>query len=137
VTKYFLDSAANAIQALVRDGYRCVVTGLYDSIADSEDSEEKLNITKTEIKAAGGKVFTECAHLVPDSTYFNVAHSSDKVWPFSSFLDIIFYLYVEGLFCLCVGSLAAVRVRCREHQWRESSFVVQCDDDAERRPRHV
>jgi hypothetical protein len=87
MTKFFLDSSANAIQALIRDGYRCVVSGIYDSIADSEDSEEKLNITKAEIKAAGGKVFTECAHIVPDSTYFNVTDSSDKVWPFSSFLD--------------------------------------------------
>ncbi|KAN0140517.1 hypothetical protein V8E53_001726 [Lactarius tabidus] len=65
-------------QALIRDGYRCVVSGIYDSIADSEDSEEKLSITKAEIKAAGGKVFTECALTVPDSTYFNVTGSSDK-----------------------------------------------------------
>jgi hypothetical protein len=137
VTKFFHGSSANAIQALIRDGYRCVVSGIYDSIADSEDSEEKLSITKAEIKAAGGKVFTECAHIVPDSMYFNVIGLSDKVWPFSSFLDLIFYLCVEGFFCLCVGSLEVVRVRCRDHQWREGAFVVQCDDDAERCSPHV
>jgi hypothetical protein len=45
------------------------------------------------------------------------------------FLDLIFYLCVEGLFCLCVSSLEAVRVRCRERQWREGAFIVQCDDN--------
>jgi hypothetical protein len=135
---FFHGSSANAIQALIRDGYRCVVSGIYDSIADSEDSEEKLSITKAEIMAAGGKVFTECAHIVPDcTTYFNVTGSSDKVWPFSSFLDLIFYLCVEGLFCLCVGRLEAVRVRCRKHQWREGAFIVQCDDDGAKCSRHV
>jgi hypothetical protein len=46
VTKFFHGSSAKAIQALIRDGYRCVVSGIYDSIADSEDSEENLSITK-------------------------------------------------------------------------------------------
>ncbi|KAF8263835.1 hypothetical protein EI94DRAFT_1739875 [Lactarius quietus] len=62
-------------QALLRDGYRCVVTGIYDS---NVDLVQDLNVTEEEKRAAGGEVFTECAHIVPDSTYFNVADPSDK-----------------------------------------------------------
>jgi len=62
-------------QALLRDGYRCVVTGTYDS---NVDLVQDLNVTEEEKRAAGGEVFTECAHIVPDSTYFNVANPSDK-----------------------------------------------------------
>lgn len=59
----------------------------------------------------------EYAHIVPDSTYFNmIANSLDKVWPFAGVLDLIPHL---GLFCLYVCSLEAVRVQFRQLECRE------------------
>ncbi|KAK2461245.1 hypothetical protein APHAL10511_006772 [Amanita phalloides] len=55
-------------QALVRDGCRCVVTGKYDVIAEKESLVD-VNV----ILAAGGSVHTELAHILPESTYFNVS----------------------------------------------------------------
>ena len=81
--------SVNLIQALVRDGFRCVVTRIYDI---RFESVPYITVTNEEVLAVGGTVRTDCAHIVPDSTYFNVAtNSPDKVRPFSSFLDLIPY----------------------------------------------
>ncbi|KIJ15329.1 hypothetical protein PAXINDRAFT_114990 [Paxillus involutus ATCC 200175] len=38
-----------------------------------------MTVTDEEVLAAGGEMHSECAHIVPDSTYFNVtANSPDK-----------------------------------------------------------
>jgi hypothetical protein len=63
------------IKALVRDDYKCVVTGAYDI--------RGRNIPRIlkELRKGGG-TSTQCAHIVPDSTYFNVStpgDPSDKV----------------------------------------------------------
>ncbi|KIK64646.1 hypothetical protein GYMLUDRAFT_39659 [Collybiopsis luxurians FD-317 M1] len=54
------------IQALVRDHYRCVVTGRYDAeaaeIPDLLDHDDLLR---------AGVSYTHCAYIVPDSNYFN------------------------------------------------------------------
>ncbi|KAG7085671.1 hypothetical protein E1B28_003216 [Marasmius oreades] len=57
-------------QALIRDGYRCVVTGKYHAEipASFEVDEEDKNLVDS--------VFTQCAHVVPEATYFDI---SDKV----------------------------------------------------------
>jgi hypothetical protein len=68
----FFCSSAKAIQALIRDGYRCIATGLYD---DSPN----LGITDDEIIADGGACTTKCTHIVPDSMYLNVINRSDQV----------------------------------------------------------
>lgn len=57
-------SSANAIQALIRDGYRCITTGLYDHSPNS-------GITDGEMIATGGACITRCIHIVPDSVYLN------------------------------------------------------------------
>jgi hypothetical protein len=68
-----------------------------------------MNITYEERRAAGGVVYTECTHIVPDSTFFTVTGNSlNNVWPFSCFLDLIPYLCVDRLFCLCDSSLETV-----------------------------
>jgi hypothetical protein len=100
---------AKVIQALIRDDFRCVVTGIYFTRVDSV---QYLNITEEEKRAAGGEVFTKCAHIVPDSTYFNVTVPSRKVCLFFGFLDLVTYPCTERLFCLSIGSLEAVRIRC-------------------------
>lgn len=50
------------IKALERDGFRCVVTGEYDH----------KNADREIVIAAGGGVPTHCAHIIPDSTFFDV-----------------------------------------------------------------
>jgi hypothetical protein len=77
VTNFFFVSSAKGTQALHRDGYCCVITGLYDS---SPESVRNLNITAEQIIAAGGAWATHCAHIVPDSIYLNVINSFDEVW---------------------------------------------------------
>ncbi|EPQ57615.1 hypothetical protein GLOTRDRAFT_120712 [Gloeophyllum trabeum ATCC 11539] len=52
-------------QALLRDGYRCAVTGAYDTLA-----QDMLNDELADPQV--WLVDTECAHIVPESTYFNV-----------------------------------------------------------------
>jgi len=56
-------------QALIRDGYRCLATRVYDGRGmldpDIIFDEEAI-----------GYVFTECAHIVPDSAYFQVSANS-------------------------------------------------------------
>ncbi|KAH7889119.1 hypothetical protein F5I97DRAFT_475539 [Phlebopus sp. FC_14] len=55
-------------QALVRDGFRCVVTGLYDRAAVAAQV-----LGTEEIDSTGMiPISTECAHIVPSSTYSNV-----------------------------------------------------------------
>ncbi|KAF8427200.1 hypothetical protein L210DRAFT_3565195 [Boletus edulis BED1] len=49
-------------QALIRDGYKCVVTGIYDAMAEVDNTT-----------AMDGTVHTELAHILPESTCFNVS----------------------------------------------------------------
>ncbi|KZT08980.1 uncharacterized protein LAESUDRAFT_647704, partial [Laetiporus sulphureus 93-53] len=56
--------------ALIRDGFKCVVTGIYDTEAvgiRGIDQEDILRVTT---------VNTECAHIVPESTFFDVSRPS-------------------------------------------------------------
>jgi len=50
-------------QALIRDNWRCVVTGIHDSNAP-DDITAQLD-------------FTECAHIIPESTFFGVNPNLD------------------------------------------------------------
>lgn len=54
------------VQGLYRDGYRCVVTGTYDYSAGSFVNVKHI------IESMSDPVNTECTHIVPESTYFNV-----------------------------------------------------------------
>jgi hypothetical protein len=58
------------VKALVRDDYKCVVTGAHDFRA-----RDIPRIAK-ELRKEGG-TWTQCAHIVPDSTYFNVSTPGD------------------------------------------------------------
>ncbi|KAF8266448.1 hypothetical protein EI94DRAFT_1830627 [Lactarius quietus] len=61
-------------RALRRDGYRCLVTGKYDLRVDLAPD---VIIDDEQARVYGG-AYTECAHIVPEPTYFNVTKSSDK-----------------------------------------------------------
>ncbi|KII93012.1 hypothetical protein PLICRDRAFT_170811 [Plicaturopsis crispa FD-325 SS-3] len=58
-----------SVSALERDSYRCLVTGRYDALA------AKRGVPLSEIQKFGSAVHTECAHIVPASTYFNLGAS--------------------------------------------------------------
>ncbi|KAF9490002.1 hypothetical protein BDN71DRAFT_1455270 [Pleurotus eryngii] len=62
--------------ALIRDGYRCLITRRYDRAA-----ENKLDITPEELVAYGGLIATQCAHIIPASTYFDVNITSRNSTP--------------------------------------------------------
>ena len=67
-------SSAKVVQALLRDGYQCLVTGFY-AVQVSSDPDIDLDE-----EAIGHQVYTVCAHIVPDSSYFKVsANTSIKV----------------------------------------------------------
>ncbi|KAH9955466.1 hypothetical protein BC827DRAFT_1347593 [Russula dissimulans] len=59
------------IRALMRDNWRCVVTGILDMNAP-DDITAELDLTQE-----SGQ-FTECAHILPESTFFGVKPKSDN-----------------------------------------------------------
>jgi hypothetical protein len=94
------------IQALIRDGYKCVVTRKYDI-----RGRKFIRVDKEEIKRVGC-VFTDCVHIVPAAAYFEVSSSSGSEKVNSSHLSAVaaeFILASERLFRLCV--------RCFEVFW--------------------
>ncbi|KAK0217286.1 hypothetical protein IW262DRAFT_1449609 [Armillaria fumosa] len=58
--------------ALIRDGFRCVVTGSYHYDTLSEVSASADEIKKARV------LFTECAHIVPEFPYFDVSDQSSS-----------------------------------------------------------
>ena len=67
-------------QALVRDGFQCVVTKVYDTHAVVANKELQEIVKTTGALAR----HTYCAHIFPESTNANITSSSDKVRPFPS-----------------------------------------------------
>ncbi len=55
------------IQALIRDGYRCAVTGKYDDAVFGTRT-----VTLQQVLAAGGTILTRCAHILPEFTFFSI-----------------------------------------------------------------
>ncbi|KAK0442704.1 uncharacterized protein EV420DRAFT_1074311 [Desarmillaria tabescens] len=70
-------------RALVRDGFRCVVTGTYDQSAINE-----ISASLDEIREAG-TVYTQCAHIAPEFTYFDVIDQNNEVDPAASVLAVL------------------------------------------------
>ena len=56
-------------QALIRDGYKCVVTGIYDATA-----VKRVDV----MTAIDTTVHTELAHILPELTCFNASTSSPE-----------------------------------------------------------
>jgi hypothetical protein len=85
------------------------VTGKYDAQARNLPGIDVEEIRRT------GAVFTECAHIVPQSTYFDVSTSTgspEKVYPWclSAAAFAKFIVTPESLFRLVVGCLEAFRL---------------------------
>lgn len=94
-------------QALIRDGYRCVVSNHYDftSVEQSQDLTDRViaNDLRT--------VSTNCAHIFPASTNLSIEVGSDKVYP-SLLLSFItldeIYINIALLCCLTVDGYATL-----------------------------
>ena len=61
--------------ALVRDGFRCVISGLYDatSVRHNKELELELELERT---AGAAVCVTECAHVFPESTNVDISGSN-------------------------------------------------------------
>ncbi|KAK0199582.1 hypothetical protein DFS33DRAFT_1397971, partial [Desarmillaria ectypa] len=105
------------LRALVRDGFRCVVTGNYH-----RDTLSEVSASTDEIREAG-VVHTQCAHIVPESTYLDVSDqdSSNKKLDYAaSVLAVLkgFGYDVEQLNSTKVHSLYnAMTMEANVHDW--------------------
>ena len=80
------------LKALVRDGFRCVVSGKYDANSVRDNKELELELEHEPGRAVSA---TECAHILPESTNANISGSSnaqsDKVYFFPT-LDVFLFI---------------------------------------------
>jgi hypothetical protein len=80
------------LKALVRDGFRCVVSGKYDANSVRDNKELELELEHKPGRAVSA---TECAHILPESTNANISGSSnaqsDKVYFFPT-LDVFLFI---------------------------------------------
>jgi hypothetical protein len=76
-------------KALVRDGFRCVVSGLYDTTSVEHNKEPELELKRAPVPVVCA---TECAHIFPESTNANISGSNaqgNKVCIFPAYLVFI------------------------------------------------
>ena len=83
-------------QALIRDGYRCVVTKSYD-IASVMKIRELKQTVDSDPSAQGDSTY--CAHIFSESTNSNIEPGSDKVHPHFNF----FAFCLTNNDCLCIA----------------------------------
>ncbi|KAH7886546.1 hypothetical protein F5I97DRAFT_1867971 [Phlebopus sp. FC_14] len=121
-------------QALIRDGYRCPVTGLYDMIA----SKQSL-VDGRSIKEAGGAVHTELAHILPESTYFDISKASTDKKDYSASVLAVLQRFgydvdqvngakVHSLYNVITMEKNAHDAFDRLEMWFESTTEANCYD---------
>jgi hypothetical protein len=66
-------------QALIRDGYRCVVTGKYDTRSVLEIRELK-EMLESDLSLKMER--TQCVHIFAESTNADIEPGSEKVYPY-------------------------------------------------------
>ena len=80
-------------KALIRDGFRCVISGLYDfnSVKDNKELEQ----LKVEGAANADKCTMQCAHILPESTMrrYLVAMRRMIRFFFPTYLDVFLSIY--------------------------------------------
>jgi len=86
--------------ALIRDNWRCVVTGVFD-LNVPDDIMTQLDPTKE-----SGQ-FTECAHIIPDSTFFGVNPKSEDNLKLGHSASVLAFLQ---LFISDIGSFNEEKV---------------------------
>ena len=69
-------------QALIRDGYRCVVTGKYDTRSVKMIRELKEMV---DLDPSARRESTQCAHIFSESTNSSIEPGSAKVRPIFTF----------------------------------------------------
>jgi hypothetical protein len=63
-------------KALIRDDYRCAITGKYDARSVRKNLEPKKEVLKTN-KTGVEVVYTQCAHIFPASINNNISGSNE------------------------------------------------------------
>jgi hypothetical protein len=85
----------------VRDGFRCVVTKVYDSHSATANKELKEIVKSGHMPPA----VTHCAHIFPESTNADIISGSDKVG-FLPNVDVFVtdcFFYLGEVCCLSLG----------------------------------
>lgn len=84
-------SLTDTCQALIRDGYRCIVTGKYDARSVREIQElNDLILSDPSLRREP----TQCAHIFAESTNSSIEPGSAKVWPLFTFPS---WLLITGI----------------------------------------
>jgi len=101
-------SLIDTCQALIRDGYRCVMTGRYDDYCATEIQElDDLILSDPSLRTER----TQCAHIFAESTDKSIEPGSAKVRPPVYFFFLTLdneYPYIAGLCCHDVGDYASL-----------------------------
>jgi hypothetical protein len=78
-------------KALVRDGFRCVISKHYDHTSVNHSKELTLEMEEADADMCP----TECAHIFPESTNANVSGKNakdNKVCFFPTYLDVFLFI---------------------------------------------
>ena len=108
VLSFLESSLIDTCQALIRDGYRCVMTGKYDDCWATKIQElDDLILSDPSLRTEP----TQCAHIFAESTSMAIEPGSAKVHPPVYFFFLTFdskYPYIAGLCCRDVGGYASL-----------------------------
>jgi hypothetical protein len=90
IWEQYIQTFFSLFKALVRDGFRCVITGDYDysSVFQNGELEQEM------LGATDFACTTECAHIFPESTNAKISGKnaqSDKV-RFPTYLDAFLFI---------------------------------------------
>jgi hypothetical protein len=103
----------NTNQALIRDGYRCVVTKKYDSSLVGKVRElQDLFVSEGPDSPSADR--TQCTHIFSESTNLNVPPSSETVCPPFKKISLV---CLTNNTCLCIAGLCCLDVVCHEMFW--------------------
>jgi len=126
VLSFHKSSLVDTSQALIRDGYRCVVTGKYDvrSVMKIRELEDTV-LSDPSARSEG----TRCVHIFAESNNSSIEPGSAKVCP-----SVTFLLYSKQrlsiLCCHNVGGHASLWPRkssCRIERLQRSPFGKRDD----------
>ena len=77
-------------KAIIRDGFRCVISGQYDVTSVQRSKELELRLRR-DADASACQCYSECAHIFLESTNAKISGNNvtDKVYSFPIYLDVL------------------------------------------------